>query len=91
MTTTPQDTTSVLSGQPVLRTAYQQSVAAYWNAERDPVNINNSLRLTKLSGNFRVFKEGIHVTVTFGDAECARFPQLPYQKVIVIRKADKNH
>jgi geranyl diphosphate 2-C-methyltransferase len=39
MTTTPQDTTSVLSGQPVLRTAYQQSVAAYWNAERDPVNI----------------------------------------------------
>jgi geranyl diphosphate 2-C-methyltransferase len=38
MTTTGQDT-APLFGQPVLRTAYQQSVAAYWNAERDPVNI----------------------------------------------------
>lgn len=35
MTTARQDT----AGQPVLRTAYQQSVADYWNAERDPVNI----------------------------------------------------
>jgi geranyl diphosphate 2-C-methyltransferase len=39
MTTTGQGTTPLLAGQPVLRTAYQQSVAAYWNAERDPVNI----------------------------------------------------
>jgi geranyl diphosphate 2-C-methyltransferase len=39
MTTTGQDTTPLLAGRPVLRTAYQQSVAAYWNAERDPVNI----------------------------------------------------
>lgn len=38
MTTLRQDTTSATSG-PVLRTAYQRSVAAYWNAERDPVNI----------------------------------------------------
>jgi geranyl diphosphate 2-C-methyltransferase len=38
MTTTGQDTESFFA-QPVLRTAYQQSVAAYWNAERDPVNI----------------------------------------------------
>src|SRR5277367_3081333 len=39
MTSTGQDTASLLTGKPVLRTAYQQSVAAYWNAERDPVNI----------------------------------------------------
>lgn len=39
MTTTRQDTASAVAGQPVLRTAYQQSVAAYWNAERDPVNL----------------------------------------------------
>ena len=39
MTTTPPDTEPLFAGQPVLRTAYQQSVAAYWNAERDPVNI----------------------------------------------------
>jgi len=38
-TTTGQDAASIVTGQPVLRTAYQQSVAAYWNAERDPVNI----------------------------------------------------
>ncbi|MGH3282473.1 MAG: SAM-dependent methyltransferase, partial [Trebonia sp.] len=38
MTTLRQDTTPTTSG-PVLRTAYQRSVAAYWNAERDPVNI----------------------------------------------------
>jgi geranyl diphosphate 2-C-methyltransferase len=38
MTTTGQDTESFFA-QPVLRTAYQQSVAAYWNAERDPVNM----------------------------------------------------
>jgi len=25
--------------RPVLRTAYQKSIAAYWNAERDPVNL----------------------------------------------------
>jgi geranyl diphosphate 2-C-methyltransferase len=28
-----------LADQPVLRSAYQRSVAAYWNKERDPVNI----------------------------------------------------
>jgi geranyl diphosphate 2-C-methyltransferase len=28
-----------LADQPVLRSAYQRSVAAYWNSERDPVNI----------------------------------------------------
>jgi geranyl diphosphate 2-C-methyltransferase len=28
-----------LTDQPVLRSAYQRSVAAYWNNERDPVNI----------------------------------------------------
>jgi geranyl diphosphate 2-C-methyltransferase len=39
MTTTRQDTGFPVTGQPVLRTAYQRSVAAYWNAERDPVNI----------------------------------------------------
>jgi geranyl diphosphate 2-C-methyltransferase len=39
MTTTRQDIGSTAAGQPVLRTAYQQSVADYWNAERDPVNI----------------------------------------------------
>jgi geranyl diphosphate 2-C-methyltransferase len=48
MTTTPQQAASVLAGQPVLRTAYQQSVAAYWNAERDPVNI----RLGEVDGFF---------------------------------------
>jgi geranyl diphosphate 2-C-methyltransferase len=31
--------TASLSEQPVLRTAFQRSVADYWNAERDPVNI----------------------------------------------------
>jgi geranyl diphosphate 2-C-methyltransferase len=46
MTSTPQDTASRVAGQPVLRTAYQQSVAAYWNAERDPVN----LRLGEVDG-----------------------------------------
>ena len=45
MTTTGQDTESFFA-QPVLRTAYQQSVAAYWNAERDPVN----LRLGEVDG-----------------------------------------
>jgi geranyl diphosphate 2-C-methyltransferase len=39
MTTARQDAASVVAGQPVLRTAYQRSVAAYWNAERDPVNL----------------------------------------------------
>ena len=33
-------------GQSVLRTAYQQSVAAYWDAKRDPVN----LRLGEVDG-----------------------------------------
>ena len=33
----------------------------------------------------------VDVTVTFGDAECARFPQPQYQQFIVIRNADKNH
>jgi geranyl diphosphate 2-C-methyltransferase len=37
MTTTRPDI--VVAAPPVLRTAYQQSVADYWNAERDPVNI----------------------------------------------------
>jgi geranyl diphosphate 2-C-methyltransferase len=46
MTTARQDTASLVAGQPVLRTAYQQSVAAYWNAERDPVN----LRLGEVDG-----------------------------------------
>ena len=47
MTTARQDTTSLVARQqPVLRTAYQQSVAAYWNAERDPVN----LRLGEVDG-----------------------------------------
>jgi geranyl diphosphate 2-C-methyltransferase len=46
MTTTRQGTASLVAGQPVLRTAYQQSVAAYWNAERDPVN----LRLGEVDG-----------------------------------------
>jgi geranyl diphosphate 2-C-methyltransferase len=35
-------------GRPVLRSAYQRSVAAYWNAERDPVN----LRLGEVDGFF---------------------------------------
>jgi geranyl diphosphate 2-C-methyltransferase len=46
MTTARQDIASLVGGQPVLRTAYQQSVAAYWNAERDPVN----LRLGEVDG-----------------------------------------
>ncbi|MGH3250965.1 MAG: geranyl diphosphate 2-C-methyltransferase [Trebonia sp.] len=46
MTTAHQDIASLVGGQPVLRTAYQQSVAAYWNAERDPVN----LRLGEVDG-----------------------------------------
>ena len=45
MTTTGQDT-SPFYGQPVLRTAYQQSVADYWNAEKNPVN----LRLGEVDG-----------------------------------------
>lgn len=43
MTTARQDTAN---GRPVLRTAYQRSVAAYWNAERNPVN----LRLGEVDG-----------------------------------------
>jgi geranyl diphosphate 2-C-methyltransferase len=39
MTTTRQDAGSLATGQPVLRTAFQQSVADYWNAEHAPVNI----------------------------------------------------
>ena len=47
MTTTRQDAPSIVpEQQSVLRTAYQQSVAAYWNAERDPVN----LRLGEVDG-----------------------------------------
>lgn len=46
MTTARQDIASLVGGQPVLRTAYQQSVAAYWNAEQDPVN----LRLGEVDG-----------------------------------------
>ncbi|HEY2442830.1 MAG TPA: geranyl diphosphate 2-C-methyltransferase [Streptosporangiaceae bacterium] len=38
-------TTSPL-GKPVLRSAYQQSVAAYWNNEKDPVN----MRLGEVDG-----------------------------------------
>jgi geranyl diphosphate 2-C-methyltransferase len=36
------------AGRPVLRSAFQRSVAAYWNAERDPVNI----RLGEVDGLF---------------------------------------
>ncbi|MGW7363283.1 geranyl diphosphate 2-C-methyltransferase [Streptomyces sp. NPDC054841] len=32
-------TTTVPTQSPVLRTPYQKSVAAYWNAEKDPVNL----------------------------------------------------
>jgi geranyl diphosphate 2-C-methyltransferase len=39
-------TTSTTGASPVLRTAYQKSVAAYWNNERDPVN----LRLGEVDG-----------------------------------------
>jgi geranyl diphosphate 2-C-methyltransferase len=31
--------TAATAGQPVLRSDYQRSVAAYWNKEKDPVNI----------------------------------------------------
>ncbi len=37
-----------IAGRPVLRSAFQRSVAAYWNAERDPVNI----RLGEVDGLF---------------------------------------
>src|SRR6266700_7913072 len=33
------ETATGIMDQPVLRSAYQRSVAAYWNNERDPVNI----------------------------------------------------
>src|SRR5580700_2441622 len=42
------DTKAGATGQPVLRSAFQRSVAAYWNAERDPVNI----RLGEVDGLF---------------------------------------
>ena len=58
---------------------------------RDPVYVNNSLRHTELRSNVRVFEERVDETVAFGDAERSCFPQSPYQKVIVIRKADKKH
>jgi geranyl diphosphate 2-C-methyltransferase len=38
--------TATSAPSPVLRTAYQESVAAYWNAEKDPVN----LRLGDIDG-----------------------------------------
>jgi geranyl diphosphate 2-C-methyltransferase len=38
-TDTPTERTTSPSGKPVLRSAYQRSVAAYWNKEKDPVNI----------------------------------------------------
>ncbi|WP_201296820.1 geranyl diphosphate 2-C-methyltransferase [Nocardiopsis sp. FR26] len=41
-------TTTMPSSEKVLRTAYQESVAAYWNAEKDPVNI----RLGEVDGFF---------------------------------------
>src|SRR6266705_412163 len=47
--TTISDEAQAISGftdQPVLRSAYQRSVAAYWNNERDPVNI----RLGEIDG-----------------------------------------
>ncbi|WP_394829480.1 geranyl diphosphate 2-C-methyltransferase [Pendulispora albinea] len=40
--------TTTTETRPVLRTAYQKSIAAYWNAERDPVNI----RLGEVDGLF---------------------------------------
>jgi geranyl diphosphate 2-C-methyltransferase len=40
------ETDPAAPGQSVLRTAYQQSVAAYWDAKRDPVN----LRLGEVDG-----------------------------------------
>ncbi|HUN37728.1 MAG TPA: geranyl diphosphate 2-C-methyltransferase [Trebonia sp.] len=42
------ETTDGATGRPVLRSAFQRSVAAYWNAERDPVNI----RLGEVDGLF---------------------------------------
>jgi geranyl diphosphate 2-C-methyltransferase len=42
------ETKAGVTGQPVLRSAFQRSVAAYWNAERDPVNI----RLGEVDGLF---------------------------------------
>ncbi len=42
------ETKTGVTGQPVLRSAFQRSVAAYWNAERDPVNI----RLGEVDGLF---------------------------------------
>jgi geranyl diphosphate 2-C-methyltransferase len=50
MTLTRDDTerTTSPAGKPVLRSAYQRSVAAYWNNEKDPVNI----RLGEVDGLF---------------------------------------
>jgi geranyl diphosphate 2-C-methyltransferase len=39
MTSMRQDNPVTVADRPVLRSAYQRSVAAYWNRERDPVNI----------------------------------------------------
>jgi geranyl diphosphate 2-C-methyltransferase len=39
MTSMRQDNPATVIDRPVLRSAYQRSVAAYWNRERDPVNI----------------------------------------------------
>jgi geranyl diphosphate 2-C-methyltransferase len=39
MTSMRQDNPAIVIDRPVVRSAYQRSVAAYWNSERDPVNI----------------------------------------------------
>jgi geranyl diphosphate 2-C-methyltransferase len=48
MTSTRPESPASVIDQPVLRSAYQRSVAAYWNSERDPVNI----RLGEVDGLF---------------------------------------
>jgi geranyl diphosphate 2-C-methyltransferase len=48
MTSTRPESPASVIDQPVLRSAYQRSVAAYWNSERDPVN----LRLGEVDGLF---------------------------------------
>jgi geranyl diphosphate 2-C-methyltransferase len=48
MTSTRPESPASVIRQPVLRSAYQRSVAAYWDSERDPVNI----RLGEVDGLF---------------------------------------
>ena len=42
--------------QPVLRSAYQRSVAEYWNNEKDPVNI----RLGEVDGGWQELHPAAH-------------------------------